>query len=336
MAIGPVIGSAIVDSLGWRWLVTVFGSKEPVLTKYRIFYIQLIIYIALFPLLWIVVQETRGFVILTRRARKLRKETGKPIVGPSQVALSPTALLYSAIIRPVQLFCTEPVVFFFCLWSALAVGNIFLATQSIGQVYRTNYGFTDVQCGYIQGALVIGEIIGVPVCLAQDWYYLRSASRNKEFPGQPIPEARLPFSIPSSFLCFAGGLFMYGWTSYASLPWILPTIGLALAGIGSTVIVQSAATYLTDAYGIYAASAIAAAVAAENFIGAFLPLAAQSMYTNLGFQWASSLVAFLAFALSFAPVVLWWKGPTIRKMSRFMLSTGLDQSSAKNNVPVEV
>jgi hypothetical protein len=42
------------------------------------------------------------------------------------------------------------------------------------------------------------------------------------------------------------------------------------------------------------------------------------MYTNLGFRWASSVLAFIALLLSIAPIVLVWKGPYIRARSPFM------------------
>ena len=76
--------------------------------------------------------------------------------------------------------------------------------------------------------------------------------------------------------------------------------------------------YLLDAYAKYAASAIAGAVFLENAFAAFLPLATQSMYRTLGFQWAGSLLGFLALALSLVPVVLVVYGRSIRSKSPFM------------------
>ena len=55
---------------------------------------------------------------------------------------------------------------------------------------------------------------------------------------------------------------------------------------------------------------------------AFLPLAAQSMYTNLGFHWASTLLAFLALLLGLAPIIFVWKGRWFREKSPFMQSGG--------------
>ena len=76
--------------------------------------------------------------------------------------------------------------------------------------------------------------------------------------------------------------------------------------------------YITDAYTKYAGSASAAVCFGENIFAAFLPLASQSLYRRIGFHWASSLLGFLALVLSFAPIVLVWKGRVIREKSPFM------------------
>ena len=84
------------------------------------------------------------------------------------------------------------------------------------------------------------------------------------------------------------------------------------------VIITAVDLYIADAYMKYAGSAIAAVAFGENLFAAWLPLAAKSMYTTLGFQWASSLLGFVAVGLTAAPVVLWWKGEVVRGKSEFI------------------
>lgn len=286
----------------------------------RIFYIQLAIYGASFPLLFFAMKETRGHVILSRRARQLSKVTGHVYhVRGAVASISPSALLSQAILRPTRLLCTEAVVFSFTIWSAFALGLVFLSTQSVPQIFSNNYDFSPSQSGYVQGALLIGEIFGFLACLAQNAYSQRSARRNQINPGSLIPEAHLALSIPGSFFGLAGGLCWYAWTSqHPSLPWIMPAIGLGLIGFGIITIVQAVVMYLTDSYVQYAASAIAAEAFGENLVAAFLPLAAKKMYANLGFQWASMLLGFAALLLTMAPIILTWKGQSIRLRSKFM------------------
>lgn len=301
---GPVYGAGIVRHLYWRW----------------IFYIQLILYCAILPIAVLMIKETRGKIKLQRRAKALSKATGKPVKVDEDAPTSFARLLYDSTVRPAYLFTTEPVVFFFTLWAALSISTIFIATQSTLQVYQALYDFTEVEVGYVQSAMIVGEIVGFFICLWQNQIYVNSKHKNKADPGDPIPESRLELSIPSSFIGLAGGLFIYAWTSYSHIPWIAPTIGLGLSGFGIMVVTQCAGAYLTDSYGIWAGSAIAAVSCVENLCSAFLPLAAMAMYTNLGFHWASTLIGFILLALSFAPLVLYLKGPAIRRRSKWMAS----------------
>ena len=300
------------------------------LTPCRIFYVQLIIYGASAPVIFLFIRETRFSVILSSRAKRHRKlapglEIEIPITdGPDhdqQSAESLKKFLKSKILRPFLLLTTEPVLFFFTLLSALSYGLLFMATQSVPLVYSTLYALSEPHTGLIQASIVVGQFLGFLACACiEDPYFARASARNAKVAGGPpqLPEVRLYFAIPASFLGLAGGLFVYGWTSYANFSLWAPTTGLLLLGFGSVVVMQAVTMYITDAYAKYAASAVAALCFGENLLAATLPLASQSLYTKFGFRWASSLLAFLALALSCAPVVLVWKGRVIREKSPFM------------------
>lgn len=308
--LGPAVFGGVVQHIGnWRW----------------IFYIQLIVYGALFPLFFFMLKETRANVILRRRAKKLRKETGRPIYAPAE--LQKTNILRTmaqSAYRPLFLVFTEPVLAASAIWSAFAFGAVFMFTQSVEVVFAETYGWEVYSTGYVLSAVVIGEFIGWAISLVGIRPYLNSALRNDETPGRPIPEARLYVSIFGSFVGMAGGMFVYGWTSYPSIHWIAPAVGLAMVGAGIQIVVSAVADYVVDAYAAsnYAASAISAVAALENLVAGFLPLATMSMYDTLGFQWASSTLGFIALVLSFIPVVLVWKGRLLRARSPFMLSGG--------------
>jgi hypothetical protein len=214
---------------------------------------------------------------------------------------------------------TEPVVLSFGLWSAFCIGTAFMFTQSIVQVYHSVYSWTYFGTGVLQSAVVMGELVGLLVSILEDELYFQSAMKNNEKPGQPIPEARLYLSVPGSFIGLTGGLFWYAWTSKPHLHWILPTVGLGFVGFGMFLVITAVSNYLLDSYGKFTASAIAGCAFLENIFAAFLPLATQSMYANLGFAWASSLLGFLALGLSFIPLVLIAYGKSIRRRSTFIL-----------------
>ena len=282
------------------------------------FYIQLIIYGASAPVIFLLFRETRGPVILSKRTRMARALAEKVSVSPRHTATSVKEFIYGNIIRPFRLLFTEPVVFVFTLLSALSYGVVFISTQSVTQVYATNYGWKDYQAGLVQASIIIGEFAGFIACLVQNRIYSCAAAAHCGQPNPSLPEVRLYLSIPGSFVGLTGGIFWYGWTNYGFLPWILPSVGLGFIGFGTMVVMQAIMMYITDAYTKYAGSASAAVCFGENVFAAFLPLSAMSIYTNLGFQWASSLLGFIALVLSFAPVVLVLKGEDIRRRSPFM------------------
>lgn len=222
------------------------------------------------------------------------------------------------------MLCTEGVVLSFGIWSAFCIGIAFMFTQSIVQVYTELYGWSFFGTGLVQSAIVVGELFGLAASLVQDRVYFQSVKRNTETPGKPIPEARLYLSIPASFLGLTAGLFYFAWTSYSSIPWIVPSIALVFVGFGMFCSTSAVTTYVVDAYSKYAASAIAGIAFLENFFAAFLPLATQSMYITLGFQWASTFLGFIALVLSFIPLVLLKFGSRIRERSPFMREARYD------------
>ncbi|KAI4705308.1 hypothetical protein J4E81_000188 [Alternaria sp. BMP 2799] len=296
IALGPFMGSAIVQlgypSTGlqspWRW----------------IYYIQIIYNAALIP--------------------KLRKETGREVYAESELEKpSIASLLKVSFMRPTKMLFTEPVVTFFTLWISFAWGILFLFFSSVVQTFSASYGFGTFQTGLVQLAITVGALIGTLINPLQDWMYLRTASKNKERPGKPIPEGRLYTSIPGSLL-FTAGLFMYGWTCRPEIHWIVPAIGICIVGVGIYSIYMGVVNYLTDAYEKYAASALSAASLGRNTFGAFLPFASYSLFQNLGFGWAGSLLGFVGLALSLVPVVLLLKGREIRKKSPFMSEATFD------------
>lgn len=276
------------------------------------------IYGASAPVIFLAFRETRGAVILSKRARKTHRLPDELSRTTSTPTTTIKEFVYGNIIRPFRLLFTEPVVFVFTLLSALSYGVVFMSTLSVGQVYATNYGWKDHQSGLVQASIVLGEFAGLLTCLIQNQIFSRAAAAHSAQPNTRLPEVRLYLSIPASFIGLAGGMFWYGWTSYSFLPWILPSVALGLIGFGTMVVMQAIMMYITDAYAKYAGSASAAVCFGENVFAAFLPLATISMYTNLGFRWASSLLGFVALVLSFAPVMLVLKGKAIRRSSPFM------------------
>ena len=73
----------------------------------------------------------------------------------------------------------------------------------------------------------------------------------------------------------------------------------------------------SDAYTVYAASALCSNTILRSLFGAAFPLFAASMYHNLGIHWATSVPAFLALTFVPAPFLLFKYGHIIRKKCRY-------------------
>ena len=121
---------------------------------------------------------------------------------------------------------------------------------------------------------------------------------------------------------FAGGMFLFGWTSSRDIPWIAPCIGAALMGFGFFTIFQSALNYLIDTFQRYAASAIAANTFLRSVFAASFPLFVDPMYHNLGIGWASSVFAFFGVLLIPIPFVFFMYGKKIRARGKYSANMG--------------
>ena len=74
--------------------------------------------------------------------------------------------------------------------------------------------------------------------------------------------------------------------------------------------------YLVQAYGRYAASAVAASKVLQSVGGAFLPLAGEPLFDKLGLGWGNSLLGFLSLLFIPVPWLLFKYGERLRKMSQ--------------------
>lgn len=111
-------------------------------------------------------------------------------------------------------------------------------------------------------------------------------------------------------------LFWFAWTSYASVPWIVPILASGLFGIGFFNILLAVVSYVVDAYGSYAASGLATILLVRASTG-FFPLFGTQMYKTLGYEWATSLLAFLSLVVAPLPIFFFYKGEKLRLRSPF-------------------
>jgi glucose uptake protein GlcU len=108
--------------------------------------------------------------------------------------------------------------------------------------------------------------------LAMIFYvFLETAYRKKiaKDPSKAIPEARLQPAMIGGVL-LPVGLFIFAWTTFTYIHWIVSIIGSAFFGIGQVLLFISLINYVIDSYTVFAASALAGNAIMRALFGAAL------------------------------------------------------------------
>ena len=150
--LGPLVSGFIEMRVSWRW----------------IFYSQAIAAAVFLVLMLVFLQETRGSVLLSRKARALNRyyeqleaagcagvvfaDDDKPRrlrwkVQADEDRETLARMISISCYRPFHLLVTEPVVFFFSLWVAFSWAILYLSFSSVPLVFETNHGFNTQQVG---------------------------------------------------------------------------------------------------------------------------------------------------------------------------------------------
>ncbi|KAH8100406.1 MFS general substrate transporter [Cristinia sonorae] len=255
--------------------------------------------------------ETRSSVILTRLARRKRKETGderyRSHAEESDAGLR--RLIWVSCTRPLHLLFTEPVVASFSLWVGFAWGVVYCFISSVSPVFKTLHHFNTGQVGTVFITFLIGSLLGYLTTLYQEKLYTKYVAKRG-------PEARLHASMFAGVL-FPAAMFMYAWSTLPNVHWIALAIALTLFLWASFIIYLAVFSYLAEVYGPFASSALAGQTLCRNVFGLAFPLFTEQMFNKLTYKWANTLFALIATVMIPIPFVLYFKGEAIRSRSRF-------------------
>ncbi|KAJ5166286.1 uncharacterized protein N7482_005067 [Penicillium canariense] len=293
--LGPVIGSFVVNRKGWRW------------TQWTI------IFFAIFTLLTIAIaRETFHPVIKRRRA----KELGENLPASPPLSAKVRLFVTIALLRPIHMLLTEPIVTFICLYVACEFATLFSFFAAIPLIFHGVYGFGIEDSGLVFLSIVVGCLLGaVTVLLCDILLYRRQIPKHA---GRQVPpEYRLyPALVGSVGLPI--GLFWFAWTARRDISWASPTVAIMVFAWGNLCVFVSTAQYLVDTYhGLTVASAMSANGLARYGLAAAFPLFTIQMYTRLGTGWASSLLGFIAIALLPVPWIFFKAGKKLRGLSKY-------------------
>ena len=298
-AIGPIIGGEITQALGWRWLfwvVSIFAGSNTIAGFF------------FFP-------ETYAPVLLTRKARALRKTTGRDYYTEFERSTkSLRAKLQISMLRPFRMLLTQPTIQFTSLLSAYSFGINYIMLSTFAELWTERYDQSVGQSGLNYIAIAVGNTIAAQVgARILDRIYAHLKKKNGDM---AAPEYRVPLMVPGWILAPIG-LFWYGWAGETKAYWLVTDIGVSVFACGIILGMQSTSAYVIDSYLPYTASAYAASQLLRCIAAFVFPIWAPELYNKLGYGWGNSLLGFFACAFGLpAPLILWKYGAWLRHKGR--------------------
>ncbi|KAH8698912.1 putative polyamine transporter [Talaromyces proteolyticus] len=301
-AVGPIISpfmSGFISKVSWRWA----------------FWLSLIIAGASFPCV-VFFPETYAPVLLQRRARKLRKETGnKGIVAPLDlIPHDLRATVTVTLTRPLRMIIKEYMVSLTCFYLALAYAIFYLYFQAYPLIFEGIYGMSPGIAGLTYLPIAVGCFLACGIFIWYDGYLARAKARGAAW-AQNEDYRRLPLACIGGPL-YVVSLFWLGWTASPNIHWAVPMTSGVIFGLAYELIFMAMLNYLSDAYETFANSAQSASSCCRSLFGAVLPLAAKPMFNRVGIDWGCSIIAFISLGVSIIPFAFIYFGKQIRQNSK--------------------
>ncbi|ANB11005.1 Yhk8p [Sugiyamaella lignohabitans] len=299
--IGPVISGPITQHVGYRW----------------VFYVFLIWTFVLLVTIALTVPETYPPILLAKKAKRLRKETGNDaIYAPIEKSeRSFWRSLRHSCSMPVILISHEPVLDILCFYTGFLLAIIYLFFVAFPYVFTKVYHFQVEFVGLSFTGIIVGMALAASTYPFWRHFYEKELAKNG---GVANPEMRLPQ------MCFGAviipiGLFMFAWTAYAEVHWIVPMVASGIFAFGSYFTFNGIITYTVETYHRYAASATAANVFIRCAIAGSAPLFGVQMLEGMGIHWGISLLGFVAVLLCPSAFIFRIYGKTLRMKSKYAI-----------------
>ncbi|KAJ7467091.1 major facilitator superfamily domain-containing protein [Mycena latifolia] len=303
---GPLLGGFINQNLYWRWtyrilIIWTFGQLV------AIFLAGLIRF----------VPESYAPVLLQRKAKKLRKDTGDPTywapLDRHDISLTRSLLLSCYV--PFKLLIFDRMALLLDIWDALLLGILYLMFQAFPIIFEDGHHF-NVQT---TGLTFLGIGLGMALGLATQPLWNRLSSWEEAQHGGKLPPESLLIMGQVGGVLVPLSLYWFAFTTYPHVHWIVPIIASVPFGSGVFFVFTATFTYLVTAYRPIAASAMAANSAMRSAFAAAFPLFAGTMYNRLGPVGATALLAGLTTILAPLPFIFYRIGPRLRAASKFAI-----------------
>ncbi|KAI8953645.1 MFS transporter [Xylaria longipes] len=300
-SVGPAIGGAIAETLGWRWVLWL--SVGLALTCEIIFFTFF--------------RETYKVAILRRRAARLRTETGNPklrTIFDTKDGQSSLHKIWECAVRPATVLSGSSVLQVMSLHGALMFSYYYVFSTTLPDILQQLYGLSAAATGLAFIAFSLGSTISVVIQnIFLDKIYIKLREQNK---GVGAPEFRLPLAIAGAF-SLPLSIIAYGWASQLRLP--LPVLMLEVGLFGTTLmfVFLPLNAYVVDAFGIYAASGMTAIIVTRCLMSTLLPLATDPLVRKFDWGLGVSVLGAIGLVLAPIPVFVFRYGARWRQLSTY-------------------
>lgn len=309
--LGPIVGGVVAETLGWRWLMGVMtivsGSS-------------LIISLVALP-------ETYAPVLLRKRAQTLSAATGHVYVSAVVVKRS----LAMTLLRPLSIAVYEPIVALLALYQAVVFGTLYLTFAAFPIVYNEARGWSQGWGGLAFVGILAGTLLAVPFQLWDNSRYVKLLQRLS--PEGAPPESRLLGCCVGS-MSIVLGLCWFALTNGPDYHWAVSVTAGVPFGFGVVLVTIGSTNYLVDAYTIFAASALTVCICARAVLATLFPLLVRPIFSRLGINWGSAILALLALVCAPFPFIFSCYGDRIRARCRYAAQAEEYSRQARQTKPL--
>ncbi|OAQ96766.1 hypothetical protein LLEC1_00641 [Akanthomyces lecanii] len=301
-ALGPTVGGAVADGLGWRqvvWINVVLAC------------------VCQIPLFAFFKETYRASTKQGARATQCNDcDEGSGAGAIPQATAGKTAMhsFWNSAIRPASILCSSRVLVMLCLCHSLDFVFYYVMVTTLPDILQNVYGQSLSATGLTFIYFTLGSGGGLLFCnVTLDKFYKNLRDGNQ---GQEKPEFRLPLAIVGAF-GVPVAVLLYGWTASLHLPLIYLRISLLLLGMSTCFSGMSVYTYVVDAFGAYSASAMAGVIVMRSVMGAFVPLITVPLINAVGYGRGFTALSLASLSLAPIPILVMRYGAVWRLSSKF-------------------
>lgn len=207
--------------------------------------------------------ETYAPFLLTRKQHKAG-------IKPPRQSLKERYAIH--LTRPWMMLFTEPILFTLSLYSSFLWGILYLDFTAFPVVFRGTRHWTPGMTGL--SFLSLG--LGILLAASSSPFINKIHTRYVLKLGGPFPEARLPHLIVLAWF-IPVTLFWFGWTANPPTHWAVSISSGVPFGYGFLPLFLGTTAYLTDCYGRYSASGLAAFGLMRGMFCAGFPMFGKTM-----------------------------------------------------------